>query len=48
MLFAPDPGILLDSLVTTDMTVAWEQPGPEGPVPVSTRVSFDMHLALRH
>lgn len=47
MLFAPDPGVLIDSLVTTDMTVAWEQPGPEGPVPVSTRVAFDMHLSKR-
>ena len=47
MLFAPDPGILLDSLVTTDMRVAWEQPSPDGPVPVSTRVGFDMHLSKR-
>lgn len=47
MLFAPDPGVLLDSLVTADLTVSWLQPGPGGPVPVTTRVAFDMHLSKR-
>lgn len=47
MLFAPDLGVLIDSLVTTDMTASWMHPGPEGPVPVSTRVAFDIHLSRR-
>lgn len=47
VLFAPDPGLLVSSRVSCDLSLRWEQAGSEGGLPARARTSLDMNLEYR-